>query len=489
MKQTKGGHHPVQTVFILTARALLGAVFLFALMPMTRADSPFENIGTNVLLDSWSFYDSTNWTSDNGYAPVSFTNLDYSHLGNGASLIVNSTNASWLQFSVVETNGATNLTVDAGTVMFWFAPNWSSTNAGGTGPGVWGRLFEVGGYTPDSSYGWWSLYVDDVGENIYFSAQTNDLSSNVVTYLSAPISWTTNYFHSVALTYCATNTALYLDGSLVTNGAPLTVYPGADVLAQGFYIGSDHNGLLQAKGLFNSVATYNVPLDAATVQQIFNWQYGYYMISPWNTTMLAITAPGSSAANLPHPSSSPSYFNVISGAGFLQYLGASADCVTSNNVWMANVSASVVTQPITFNFDIAGGFYGAWYDVFAFPAVTSPITNAVWMGQGATCNRYSLANLPTGGNLFFILGTPLDSDGDGLTDAYERLVSHSNPYVVDTDGGGMPDGWQALHFNGLIHNNPTLDPDQDGLTNLKEYLYGTDPQVSEGFAVWVSSPN
>ena len=68
--------------------------------------------------------------------------------------------------------------------MFWFAPGWSSTNAGGTGPGEWGRLIEVGSYTPDSSYGWWSIYVDDGGNNLYFSAQTNDFSSNVWTYLS-----------------------------------------------------------------------------------------------------------------------------------------------------------------------------------------------------------------------------------------------------------------------------------------------------------------
>ena len=43
---------------------------------------------TNTPLDSWSFQDSTNWTSDLGYAPISFTNLSFSHLGNGDSLVV-----------------------------------------------------------------------------------------------------------------------------------------------------------------------------------------------------------------------------------------------------------------------------------------------------------------------------------------------------------------------------------------------------------------
>ncbi len=52
----------------------------------------------------------------------------------------------------------------------------------------------------------------------------------------------------------------------------------------------------------------------------------------------------------------------------------------------------------------------------------------------------------------------------------------------------LTDGWQVLHF-GKIGNNPNSDPDQDGLTNLKEYLYGTDPQVSEGFTIWTSAAN
>ena len=161
-------------------------------------------------------------------------------LATAASLVVDTNVPAWLQYNVYENDGTTNLTVDSGTVTFWFAPSsWSSTNAGGTGPGEYGRLFEVGSYTPDSSYGWWSIYVDDGGNNIYFSAQTNDLSSSLTTYLSAPISWTTNYFHFVALTYSATNTALYLDGVLATNGPGVTVYPGPDVLTNGFYIGSD----------------------------------------------------------------------------------------------------------------------------------------------------------------------------------------------------------------------------------------------------------
>ena len=339
MKATKRASRFSRNVSVALARALVVAGFL-----LVAAGGRAQ---TYTPLNSWSFVDSTNWTSDNGSVPVSFTNLDYSYLGNGSSLVVNSTNAAWLQFNVVETNGATNLTVDAGTVMFWFASSWSSAGAGGTGPGVAGRLLEVGGYTPDSCYGWWSLYVDDFGKNLYFSAQTNDLSSNAVTYLSAPIAWTTNYFHHIALTYCATNTALYLDGSLVTNGAPLTVYPGADVLANGFYIGSDSNGVLQANGMFNSLTTFNAPLDADTIRQFFDWQWGGYMMRPWNTAMFTALPDSAIAPLSPAP-------DAITGLGNLQYVGAAPVCVISSNVWITNVTVAVAsggTMNITFTIE------------------------------------------------------------------------------------------------------------------------------------------
>ena len=306
----ENGVSPARAVTLIYAFIVAG--FLFALTPNGLAFSMDPGGGgsgpTNAPLDSWSFYDNTNWTSDYGYAPVSFTNIAFSPLGDFHSLVVNTNVPAWLQYNVYENDGTTNLTVNSGTITFWFAPSsWSSTNAGGTGPGEYGRLFEVGAYTPDSSYGLWSIYVDDVGQNIYFSAQTNDLSSSLTTYLSAPISWTTNYFHFVALTYSPTNTALYLDGVLATNGPGVTIYPGPDVLTNGFFIGADETGLYQANGMFNTVATYNYPLNSNDVQTIFSWEYTPYIISPWNTAMANII----SAPSSPSTSATP---DVITGA-------------------------------------------------------------------------------------------------------------------------------------------------------------------------------
>ena len=432
------------------ARVHLVSAILFLLGFLATVDAqmppPDKGGPTNTPLASWSFGDSTNWTSDFGYAPISFTNLNFSRLGNGASLVVDTNIPAWLQYNVSEADGTTNLTVDVGSVTFWFAADWSSINDtnGGLGPQEYGRLLEVGSYTPDSSYGWWSIYVDDGGTNIYFSAQTNDSLGNTYT-ISAPIDWTTNYFHFVALTYSSTNVSLYLDGQLATNDpGGLSVWPGNDVLSNGFYIGSGSNGVLQAHGLFNTVATYNYPLASNDVQTIFNWDYSIYTISPLNIPYMNAmnSAPSSPSTNGPDA-------DVITGSGYLQ-LVSSGTGITSSNVWITNVVVTATgagTNNMVLKFTIQGGYDNTPYDAFA-NSVLSFGTNGIpwaWMGQGFHGNTYLLSNLPPTA-CFLILGTPLDADGDGLTDAYELLVSKTDPHNYSGDGTGMSDGWEILYF-------------------------------------------
>jgi hypothetical protein len=72
------------------------------------------------------------------------------------------------------------------------------------------------------------------------------------------------------------------------------------------------------------------------------------------------------------------------------------------------------------------------------------------MGQGTNSGIYTL-NINSQ-DAFLILGTPLDSNSNGLTDAYEMLVSKTNPLVDDQNGAGIPDGWQVLlGLNPLIN--------------------------------------
>ena len=436
--------------FRATISLWAGASFLLCFISVARATvpSPGPNNTTNTALDTWSFNNTNSWASDLGYAPTSYTNLNGSVLGNGNALILDSTNAAWLRYNTTESGGATNLTVSQGTVMFWFAPNWTDTKSGGTGPGQAGRFIEVGSYTSNASYGWWSLWLDPTGTNVCFSAQTNGSSA---TFFSAPLTWaTTNRWHMLAFTYSATNSAFYFDGTLLTNGAAVTIWPGTNVLTNGFSIGSDSTGVAQAHGMFDDLATCSYPVASNFIASTFGQSSFFYYANPLNRANFS-KAPS-------NPTNSPT-FNVISGSGWLTPVAANS-CSPGTSVWITNVSATIATNgTVNLTFTIMGGWNGmnGPFDVFA-NAILGP-TNAVanqwaWMGQGYSCNTYMLTNLPVEASAYVLLGTPLDSDGDGLTDAYELLVSHSDPHNADSSGDGMLDGWKVLWGLNPSINNP-----------------------------------
>ncbi len=100
---------------------------------------------------------------------------------------------------------------------------------------------------------------------------------------------------------------------------------------------------------------------------------------------------------------------------------------------------------------------------------------------------------------------PADRDGDGIPDALE-LAGCTDADLADTDGDGLADGLEDKNFNGVIDPGETdpcapdsdadglpdlwelqnatdpmvrddgADPDDDGFTNLDEFISGTDPQ-------------
>ena len=466
MKATHRGNYFSQKVIPALARTLIVAGFLFGVIS-SRAQLP-PPVGwwpTNTPLATWSFYDNTNWTGDKGQIPISFTNLAYSYLGDFSSLVVDTNVPARLNYNVYEpATGATNLVVNAsGSVTFWFGPDWSTADGG---PGEVAQLFDVGEWTTNASYGYWGFSIDQPGSNLWFVAQDNAGDTYA---LATPISWTTNDFHYISLTYSSTNVSLYLDGQLATNDpGGLSIWPGSEVLSNGFYVGSDPTGNFQAHGLFNSLSTYGYVLDANTIQKIFNYEYGYDMINPFNYAMASIVSAPST------PSTNYSSYNIITGPGNLQQVGSVA-AITSTNVWITNVVVSAVgssTNNMRLQFTIQGGFDGLPYDTFVNSALDfSSNTNMAWswQGRGFHGNTYVITNLPNT-VCFLILGTPQDSDEDGLTDTYERLVSKTNPYIADTSGDGISDSDKILDGLNPLGYFPQwkLDSDDDSLPDAYE---------------------
>ncbi len=85
-----------------------------------------------------------------------------------------------------------------------------------------------------------------------------------------------------------------------------------------------------------------------------------------------------------------------------------------------------------------------------------------------------------------------DSDADGLTDyqeiCYDGDCNNYSPFPAggdldalnpDTEGDGLPDGWEIDNKTDPLVDDSSLDPDLDNLTNIEEFNAGTDANLAD----------
>ena len=395
---------------------------------------------TDPYLDSWSFYDPTNWYSDLGYAPIGFTNIirDESSFAsddgvlNCNGLILDSTNAAFLSYKTIQSPGNTNVLCQAGTIWFWFSSDWDSESQGGMGPGNWGDFIDVGAWTSNAVFGYWGLSVDPAGDNIYFSGQTNGASTN---YLSYPISWNAGSWHLIGLTYTPTNSILYVDGQFATNGIGVIYPPSRYVLTNSsFSIGSDGlTGMQQARGEFVDVETWS---DIYSVDDFSNY---YAQMLP---EIGGIGFGGFGGADFSPPDLGGGGGG---GGGFTNIYGT--------NLWLyiAGVQTNTAglflinTEP-----DIS-------YEIQSKTDLL--LTN--WNSEG------------------FVLGSEITNwmemdiaQGDRTNNLFMRIRSWQS-----SDGSGLPDWWELQYF-GITGIDPNaLDSAGDGWTIYQKFQMGLNPNV------------
>ena len=382
---------PLTTILaaVLVARAIALTTAFAASSPPPLPAPP------GTILDYWTF-DDTNWLSGHGFPPKAFHGIQSVPGWSSNALQIIGTNAL-LQYHEMETNGLTNIVCPNGTIWLWFLPNWASTNSGGAGPGTYGRLIEMGVYTTNASYGWWSLYMDPSGTAMFFSAQTNGVGA---TYLDASVQWASNHWHFVALTYSPTNSALYVDGQLATNGSGVVYYPSAAVRAtNGFSIGSDTSGLNLAQGQFDWLRTFSYPVDGASISQ-------YYQA--------VIKAYGGGGPQ--RPGNAPSGF-LAGSAGMLPGLEG---CNQPSPLTMLTPKF----QGTSVRLDFSPNQSQSQYDLF-YSANLTTWTN---LGRSLLGTTSFVVNTPPMPKAVFLLGTMQDVNGINGTDAYELLIGHTDPW-------------------------------------------------------------
>ena len=111
----------------------------------------------------------------------------------------------------------------------------------------------------------------------------------------------------------------------------------------------------------------------------------------------------------------------------------------TNDLWLqVRMTNTTVSLAIHSPWNVTNGVY----DLFA----TTNLAPSAWQwvlrcAPGQTNLTVTGLTYPQD---FFILGLTNDADGDGLTDAYEKLVSHTDPNNPYSNLDGLPDGWEAM---------------------------------------------
>jgi hypothetical protein len=331
----------------------------------------------------------------------------------------------------VEQNGKRNFNPTNGTIRLWAATSWSSLAAGGAGPGGPARLFEVGTLAGQQSLTTGALQFSPTGDAISFVSGSQ---AACVEVLTAQIQWEAGTWHQIALAYSAQGSWLFLDGQLAATGPPVALTPPQNVTGTfGLALGSDLQGN-PAQAQLDELSFFTTLQAADNLAWNFTCLSGYAALGPitpeedavWlaqAASARGVTRAGNQrvmSANITPP---PFNFGGTNPPPPTHFYSMPGLKLTRPAVDGSNATMTVVE-----------GTNGLFYDLFCCTnLLAESITNSMWtwLGQVTNGQTFTLTNQPSP-QAFYLLGTPQDSDADLLTDAFELLVSKTDPLAYDT---------------------------------------------------------
>lgn len=188
------------------------------------------------------------------------------------------------------------------------------------------------------------------------------------------------------------------------------------------------------------------------------------------------------------------------GAVYLRHGGALSHCLIVSNAAQSGggiycgPESRVVNTIAWFNTASSGsnhivaGLDIAWSNCCTAPAIgTACITSNPLFLNLADCDFRIGTNSPcvdAGMNALLLTNDfagmmrPLDGNRNGIA-AWDIGAYEAMNILADTDGNGMPDGWENEHFGWPVSGaNPAANEDGDLIVNLDEAIADTDPHVA-----------
>ena len=230
-----------------------------------------------VRLGYWRF-NTTAWTNEAGVGPTTDTNLSQSNSFSGTSVsLIN--NGSHLAYPVTS-DGATYLNLANGTIRFWFQPNWST---GGSSMPTFGEFLFAGNTTSNNLQFAMEKFASNVSTLVWAvteSPYSQPWAFTVGAYNGVPVSFQSNLWYQIVVTYSPTNMALYTNGVLLATATQPTLesnapmynvgfgdfcYPSIGPSDPNFYFGNEESQSVPVMGQLDELETFNYPLTAQQV--------------------------------------------------------------------------------------------------------------------------------------------------------------------------------------------------------------------------------